>query len=291
MAESDPGDHAAASREAQERQDQRHNLLLRVLSAAVLAPLALAAAYFGGVGFAIFWGVAAVAVLWEWMALATGAANRLVFYVGASALLLAVVIAERQRPGISVLIIILGALAAVVFAPAERRAWIAGGVCYAGIMLMAPLVLRSDAEFGLLALLMLFAVVWATDVLGYFVGRAFGGPKLAPRMSPKKTWSGALGGTIAAIIVALVVARIANLPDWPLIAGIALLLSAASQAGDIFESALKRRFGAKDSSHLIPGHGGVMDRLDGFWAASLIAVIIGLTRGGFDAPARALLVW
>jgi phosphatidate cytidylyltransferase len=158
-------------------------------------------------------------------------------------------------------------------------------------MLMAPLVLRSDAEFGLLALLMLFAVVWATDVLGYFVGRAFGGPKLAPRMSPKKTWSGALGGTIAAIIVALVVARIANLPDWPLIAGIALLLSAASQAGDIFESALKRRFGAKDSSHLIPGHGGVMDRLDGFWAASLIAVIIGLTRGGFDAPARALLVW
>ncbi len=291
MADTDPVYDAAASRGAQERQSQRHNLLLRILSAAVLAPLAITAAYFGGLGFAVFWGIGAVAVLWEWTALVTGAANRLVFYIGASALVLAMVIAERQRPGVSVLIIILGALAAIVFAPAERRAWIAGGVCYAGIMLMAPLVLRSDAELGLLALLMLFAVVWATDVLGYFVGRAIGGPRLAPRLSPKKTWSGALGGTIGAIMVALGLAMIANLPHWPIIGGVALLLSVASQAGDIFESALKRRFGAKDSGHLIPGHGGVMDRLDGFWAASLMAAIIGLTRGGFDAPARALLLW
>lgn len=271
--------------------DGRRNLLLRVLSALVLAPIAIGSAWFGGPIFALFWAVAAVAILWEWTTVVAGAAARLSFYAGTSAIVLSLVILVRGRPGVAMLIVLLGALAAVVFAPAERRAWIAGGVLYAGVMLIAPVTVRTDESLGFIAILLLFAVVWATDVFGYFVGRAIGGPKLAPRISPKKTWSGALGGTIGGIGIALAVVKVAGLPGPWAVAVIALLLSVVSQAGDIFESALKRSFGVKDSSHLIPGHGGVMDRLDGFWAASLCAALIGLLRAGFDASAQGLLAW
>jgi len=138
---------------------------------------------------------------------------------------------------------------------------------------------------------LLFAIVWTTDVLGYFAGRALGGPKLLPAVSPKKTWSGAIAGTLGAMIVAVLVVEYFGLFNRAAIAIIALLLSVVAQLGDIFESWIKRQFGAKDASQLIPGHGGVMDRLDGFWAAALIGCLIGLLRGGFDGAARGLLVW
>jgi phosphatidate cytidylyltransferase len=139
--------------------------------------------------------------------------------------------------------------------------------------------------------MLLFAIVWATDIAAYFAGRALGGPKLMPRVSPKKTWSGALAGTVAAVLVAVAIAKSAGLAGLVAIAIMAISLSVVAQAGDLFESALKRRFGAKDSSHLIPGHGGLMDRLDGFVAAAFLAAVIGLLRGGFEAPGRGLLVW
>ena len=169
--------------------------------------------------------------------------------------------------------------------------WIAAGILYAGSMLAAPVILRGDAELGLLAILLLFAIVWTTDILGYFAGRAFGGPKLWPAVSPKKTWSGASAGTLGAAIVAVAVAWAFGRFHHGTIAGIALLLSVTAQLGDLLESWIKRKFGAKDASHLIPGHGGVMDRLDGFWAAAFVGCLIGLARGGFDAPARGLLIW
>ena len=137
----------------------------------------------------------------------------------------------------------------------------------------------------------LFAVVWSTDIAGYFAGRAIGGPKLMALVSPKKTWSGAIVGTIGAMIMAVLVAPLFGSFNSAALAGIALLLSVFSQVGDLLESWIKRRFGAKDASGLIPGHGGVMDRLDGFWAASLVACLIGLLRGGFDGATRGLLVW
>jgi phosphatidate cytidylyltransferase len=219
------------------------NLMLRVASAAVLAPVALLAAYLGGWSFTLFWVFAAIAVLWEWVMLVEGAL------------------------------------------------WVVAGVGYAFVLLAAPVILRADSGFGLVVIVLLFAVVWTTDVLGYFAGRAFGGPKLLPAVSPKKTWSGAIAGTFGAIVVAIVVAGFFGSFSWTAIALIALLLSAASQLGDLLESWIKRQFGAKDASSLIPGHGGVMDRLDGFWAAALIGCLLGLARGGFDAPARGLLVW
>jgi phosphatidate cytidylyltransferase len=184
-----------------------------------------------------------------------------------------------------------GETPAVPAHPPGRRGWAAAGVVYAGIALIAPLVLRRDSELGLLAMLFLFAVVWSTDILGYFVGRAIGGPRLAPRISPKKTWSGACSGAFGALAAGIAVVYVAG--DTALLpaACVAFVLSIASQAGDLFESAVKRRFGVKDASHLIPGHGGLMDRLDGFITASGVAALVGIMRGGLDASARGLLSW
>lgn len=220
-----------------------NNLTLRVASAVVMAPLALLAAYLGGWVFALFWAAAALAVLWEWMALVRG------------------------------------------------PLWNVAGIGYAGIMLAAPVVLRGDVEFGVLAILLLFAIVWTTDILGYFAGRAFGGPKLWPAISPKKTWSGAIAGTLGATIVAFVVTRAFGAFNGGAIAAVAFALSVVAQLGDLLESWIKRKFGAKDASHLIPGHGGVMDRLDGFWSAAFVGCLLGLLRGGFEGAARGLLIW
>ena len=266
-------------------------LALRVCSALVLVPLALATAYLGDWPFAVFWGVAAMGVLWEWTSLVAGTDRRFVLMTGAASLALALALVVSGLPLAAVIVLAIGTLAAASLAPAERRLWIAGGIPYAGALGLAPIVLRSDAEDGFLAVIFLFAVVWTTDIAAYFIGRAAGGPKLVPQMSPNKTWSGAIGGTLAAVVVALALAKTAALAGLFAIAMLAIVLSVSAQAGDMFESFLKRRFGAKDSSHLIPGHGGLMDRLDGFVTASVVATLIGLARGGFEAPGRGLLVW
>jgi phosphatidate cytidylyltransferase len=151
--------------------------------------------------------------------------------------------------------------------------------------------LRRDPDFGLAAILFLFALVWVTDIAGYFTGRAFGGPKLAPKISPNKTWAGAIGGLVGAMIAGVAVAKFFGLQDLVTIAIVASALSAVAQGGDLFESAIKRRFGAKDAGRLIPGHGGVMDRIDGFVAAATVAAALGILRGGLESPAQGLLVW
>lgn len=281
----------------------KSDLVLRILSALVLAPLAIIVAWLpsssysttGTWVFGIFWLIAAVAVWWEWTTLVSGrtSGNRLLFFLGSSALMLAMVVAEfsMTRTRTPMLIIALGALAAGVFARAERRIWVAAGVLYAGVLLTAPILLRRDAELGLVAILFLFALVWATDIAGYFTGRAFGGPKLAPSISPNKTWSGAIGGVIGGMLAAGAIAALAGIGNLPAIALVAFGLSAAAQVGDLFESAIKRRFGAKDAGRLIPGHGGVMDRLDGFIAAAAVAMALGIIRADMDTAAQGLLLW
>jgi len=267
------------------------NLVLRIASAVVLAPVAVAAAYFGGWLFALFWGLAAVAILWEWTTLVAGAGHRGMFVSAAAALAIATFVAWLHRPIAALLLVGLGAFAAAIFAPRLRRGWVIAGVGYAGMMLLAPVLLRDDEEYGLFAIVLLFAVVWSTDIFAYFAGRTFGGPKLCPAISPKKTWSGAIAGTLGAVLIAFGVARYFGSPDWIAIGLLALVLSMVSQVGDLLESSVKRHFGAKDASHLIPGHGGVMDRLDSFWAAAVVACLIGLARGGFDHAAHGLLEW
>jgi phosphatidate cytidylyltransferase len=276
-------------------------LTLRILSGLVLAPVAVGVAYLGGWMFVAFWGIAALTVLWEWCTLIAADERRTVLLAASPAVLLAVLLAGASaatpdgdhsvRLVAGVTLLAMGMLASAALAPSGRRAWTAAGVPYAGLLGVAPIVLRNDEQYGFPAIVFLFAVVWATDIVAYFVGRAVGGPKLAPSISPKKTWSGAVGGTLAAIAAALVVAMAAGLANVVALGLLAAVASVFSQAGDLFESAVKRRFGAKDSSHLIPGHGGLMDRLDGFVAAAVLAAVIGLLHGGVDQAARGLLVW
>jgi phosphatidate cytidylyltransferase len=268
-----------------------HNLLLRIASAVVMAPAALLVAWLGDWLFAVFWAAAAIAVLWEWVQLAVGPRSWLIVASSGGAIAVAALIFGRHRPIGAMLAIGLGVLAGIVFAPRGRRVWVAAGVGYAGCMLLAPVLLRADVVYGLSAILLLFAIVWSTDVFAYFVGRALGGPKLAPKISPKKTWSGAVGGAVGAVAAALVAASLLGSYDKTAIAVVALLLSVMAQFGDLLESWIKRQFGAKDASHIIPGHGGVMDRLDGFWAAAVAGCLVGVMRGGLDNAARGLLVW
>jgi phosphatidate cytidylyltransferase len=266
-------------------------LVLRICSASVLVPLAVGTAYVGGWPFALFWGLAAMGVLWEWTSLVARADQRSVLATGAASLALAVALAVTGYFLAAVIVLAMGALGAAALALAERRMWVAGGIPYAGALAVAPIVLRSDNENGFLAVIFLFAIVWTTDIAAYFVGRTVGGPKLMPQVSPKKTWAGALAGVVAAVVVALAIVKVAAQTDLFSIAMVAVALSVFAQGGDLFESFLKRRFGAKDSSHLIPGHGGLMDRLDGFVTASVVAALIGLARGGFEVPGRGLLLW
>ena len=263
---------------------------LRVTSAVVLAPLAVAVAYVGGWPFVMFWGAAAVGVWWEWSRLVAGAAASAPFAAGVVGLVLASGLVGIGQFAWALGAIALAAIAAAALLASDRRLWTALGVGYAGTILVAPVTLRHDPDYGFVAIVFLFSVVWVTDVMAYVVGRLIGGPKLAPSLSPNKTWSGAVGGAAAAVVAGVATVRAAGLDTWTMIALVALGLSICSQAGDIFESRLKRRHGAKDASQLIPGHGGLMDRLDGFVAAALAAALFGALRTG-GAPARGLLVW
>jgi phosphatidate cytidylyltransferase len=265
-------------------------LALRICSALVLVPLAIGTAYLGGWPFAIFWSLAAIGVFWEWNTLVAGNGRRPAVMVGGAALVVSLVLAADRLLG-AIFVLAIGIIGIAPMAPAQHRGWVAGGVPYAGAIGIAPIVLRSDREDGFVAVMLLFAIVWTTDIAAYFLGRLIGGPKLLPRVSPKKTWSGAISGLAAAVLAAIAVAKVAGLSGLLSIALVAAILSSVAQAGDLFESQLKRRFGAKDSSHLIPGHGGLMDRLDGFVFAAAVAALIGILRGGVEAPARGLLVW
>jgi len=266
-----------------------NDLTARIASAAVLAPAAIAVAWVGGIVFVLFWTIAAAGIFWEWTSL-VATARRLILALGFATLAAMAALTAAGWHAAALLVLAAGVLGVGLCAQARTRLWAVAGLLYAAIALSAPTALRSDANSGFLALLFLFAVVWLTDILAYFVGRALGGPKLCPAISPKKTWAGAVGGAAGAVVVGVVFASYAELEPVPL-ALLGFALSVIAQAGDLFESAVKRRFGAKDASHLIPGHGGVMDRLDAFLAAALAAALIGVLRGGVETSARGLLVW
>jgi phosphatidate cytidylyltransferase len=164
--------------------------------------------------------------------------------------------------------------------------WILTGVACAAVIAVVPPLVREHPQLGIVGILWMFAVVWGTDIAAYFAGRRFGGPKLAPSVSPKKTWSGFAGGLVAGTLAGTLLAVVARRFGWTAPVGLPVILmfsaiaSVLAQLGDLGESALKRRFGAKDSGRLIPGHGGVMDRLDGFWAvAALMGVVLAATQG------------
>ena len=265
------------------------NLWTRVAAALVLAPLAIAAAYAGS-----WWWIAPVTLLAiglfvEWLTVVGSAREKSVVAAGVVALAVAGLCLGFARVELALAALALGVAATALLSVRQRR-WTSAGFLYAGAAQMASVLVRFDTATGFIALAFVLLIVWVTDIGGYFAGRGIGGAKLWPRVSPNKTWAGAIGGFAASLVVALGFAALDLGRSWPLLM-LAAVLSVVAQLGDLFESAVKRRFGVKDSSHIIPGHGGLMDRFDGYIAAIVLASIFGLLRGGVDGVGRGLMVW
>ncbi|WP_213287676.1 phosphatidate cytidylyltransferase [Bradyrhizobium sp. sGM-13] len=262
---------------------------MRIAAAAVLIPLAVAIAYAGGWLWAALVTLAAIGLFAEWLAIVGLAGATRVIVPGVAALALGGVCFAIGRLDAALIVLGIGFVAVVAIAP-ERRNWAAAGFLYAAAAEIASVLVRLDSVKGFAALMFVLLIVWVTDSGGYFAGRGIGGPKLWPRVSPKKTWAGAVGGFAASLAVAGGFAAFGLGKMGPLLL-LSAALSVVSQLGDLFESAVKRRFGVKDSSHIIPGHGGLMDRLDGFVAAVVVAALFGFLRGGADGVGRGLMVW
>lgn len=265
---------------------KQRDLLVRTASAIVLFALALGAAYFGGLVAGIVAAVFACAVQFEWAKLTGGTLARMAPF--AAAVALAVILASAGMLVVAIAIVTLAAVAAGGF---SRGVWLPGGVIYAAVFGIGLVAIRVAPDYGLAAVIFVLAIVWATDSGAFFAGRQLGGPKLWPRISPKKTWSGVFGGLIGAVVAAILMAFATEISITGELIIVALVLSATCQIGDLYESWIKRHFGVKDSGNIIPGHGGVMDRVDGLVFATAAAVVIGIGHGGIDQLASGLVLW
>jgi phosphatidate cytidylyltransferase len=252
----------------------------RIVSSLVLAAGALVATVVGGWLFVVVVLVAVIIMAGEWSRLATEVPAPRTLLVAATATVpaAAILAVTAGHPLPAVVLLLCGAVLLAVggaFALGWQPLRAAGGALYVGVPSLALVWLRGDVPGGLQHLIWLLLVIWATDICAYLVGRSVGGPKLAPRISPGKTWSGLLGGVAGAGLVGALAAHVLGAGYW-FAAAVGASLAVVGQAGDLFESALKRHAGVKDSGHLIPGHGGLLDRIDGLV---------------FAAPAFAGMVW
>lgn len=261
----------------------------RIVSAIILGLLALGAAYVGGALFLLFWTVGALVIFWEWCAMVQARPRNAALALGGAGLVAAAVTIALGAPLAALLWVLAGGVAAAIFV--RPPLWAAAGVLYGAALLVPVVFLREDPRLGLVAVLFLFAVVWATDVAALYVGRYVGGPRLAPRVSPAKTWSGAIGGAVAGVAAGAALLAAVRFDVGLIQCLVALAASVSAQIGDLLESWVKRQFGVKDASGFIPGHGGLMDRLDGFIAAALFAFLFGAWRAGAAAAAQGLLQW
>lgn len=269
------------------------NLLkTRIISALFLVPPVLAATWLGGWVFVLLCVIGGVVTGWEWSGLFCSQAQRRNIFVGwiGGTVLLAAILAHFNH--VLLLPVLVASFLGMLAIQFVREALVlpSFGVLYAAMPAAAMVLLRDDPQYGLWAIIWLFAVVWGTDIAAYFTGRTLGGPKLAPRFSPNKTWSGLLGGVAAAAAAGYAVSTGIGEGSAIGLAIFSAMMAVVAQGGDIVESALKRRVGVKDSSQLIPGHGGVMDRLDGLVAVAVAAVIAGLLHGG-GSIGQGALIW
>lgn len=273
------------------------NLHFRIFSALALIPPVLGVTYLGYPYFNILVGVAAALMAWEWSNMVGG--GRLgydgwILIVGLSGAL------TGGSYGIYIQsFLALGLVGLILFmitqvrrltlklpihseqmdqAIGPRRAsWLAAGAFYIGVPTLSLIWIRADWDNGLLAVIWLLVLVWSADSGAYIAGRLIGGPKMAPNISPNKTWAGLGGCVVAAAVAGVLVAKAAGIESYGMLK--VLMVSAfvglVSQGGDLVESAVKRHFSVKDSSHLIPGHGGVLDRVDALLAAITATALIG----------------
>jgi phosphatidate cytidylyltransferase len=260
--------------------------LVSGLAMAVIAAGALAA---GAAAFNVLVVVLALVLSWEWGRLVHGRGAEIVTAVHVGAAALAVGLAALGFVGLGLLALPIGAILAMLLSLGRHSLFAALGVFYAGLPAVTLIWLRSDPTYGLRAAVFVILVVIAADTGAFLAGRGLAGPKLWPSVSPNKTWAGLLGGVLAGGITgALLAMAVPGNPGLRL-GATAAVLAFLAQMGDLMESAIKRRFGAKDTSALIPGHGGVMDRLDGLVIAATAAGLAGFFVD-VHSPARALLL-
>lgn len=260
----------------------------RIVSALILVPVAVAAAYRGGWPWDVLVGIMGTLMAWEWARLCN--AGRL-SPIGVATMVVAPTVVgvgavwgvPHGLAVVAVATLLVGIAARL--ASAANPTWLAAGVAYVGAPCLALGWIRNMPEDGRLTLLWVLGLVWATDTGAYFAGRKIGGPRLAPRISPNKTWAGLFGGMAGAALVSLAASTL--FADASLVAAALLggALAVVEQAGDLFESAVKRSFGVKDSSNLIPGHGGVLDRVDGLLSVSLAVAALSWMVG------HTILIW
>jgi phosphatidate cytidylyltransferase len=269
---------------------QKSEVLLRIASAIVLAALALGAAIASPWSFLVLVILCGIIVAWEWGRLVRGDGLDRVAILEATAVAAVAILLTLKRPDLAALALAVAAVAVALLSRSSgRSAWSLSGLLYAALPAAALVFLRSDPSLGAIAVLFLFAAAWTTDTASYAAGRLIGGPKLAPRISPRKTWSGFIVGALAPALVGYAFAlALKGTSAWRL-ALVSVALALACQLGDLLESAIKRHFGAKDISQLIPGHGGLLDRIDGLLIAAILASLITLRDPA--NPGRGLLIW
>ncbi len=257
-------------------------VLVRTISAVVLGVAVLLITWLGGIAFKILTVLIMGLLFHEWFRIVqTRALSRPVWIAGALTIAAVSVALLVGWNVLAWLLTLAGALVTGLLRQLEGQdLWPSLGLVYAGFFGAAFIALRDGDDFGFALMIVLFATIWSTDILAFFGGRAIGGPRLAPAISPKKTWSGFLCGLLGGTVGGTIAAALFGATSILWIAFLAVVLSLAGQLGDLFESAFKRRYGVKDSGNIIPGHGGVMDRVDSLIFASFSAYLIGLAVSG-----------
>jgi phosphatidate cytidylyltransferase len=252
----------------------------RVLSALILGPIALALVVYGGQAFAIFVAAFAAAMAWEWVSISDKEAPPRAFALATGTAVGAALLASQHAYGWTLFWVVAGSLGCAL----DRRArgdmsYALLGTIYVSLSAVALVGLRNGTLGGLEPVLFLLAVVWAADTFAYLVGSWIGGPKLLPVASPNKTWAGLIAGLIGGVMSgAIAVSLLALDPLMGTV--IAAPVGIAAVLGDLIMSLCKRKFGVKDAGSLIPGHGGVLDRVDALMLASLFAWLIVLLVPG-----------
>ncbi len=269
------------------------DLGVRAASAAVLIPAVLADVWAGGIWFHLFVALIGILMAQEWVNI-VHKDNPLQFALHAAGAMCGALL--PLDIGLAGGLLAIAVLTVVSAAAAWREApggpaWRYLGVPYVSLPPIALVVLRDDPGYGVAAIVLVMLMVWAADTLAYFAGRIIGGPKLAPRISPKKTWAGMCGAMVGSAVAALGVGMALGVPGLWLLLIVAALLAVVEQGGDLFKSAMKRHYGVKDSGRLIPGHGGVIDRVDGLVAVATAAALIGALRAGIEHAGAGILIW
>lgn len=255
--------------------DGLSNLTLRILSALVLAPVVLAMAHAGDGYFLILIGIVVYLLGLEWSSICSGRMFGFSPAMACTGLLGSVILVGLGYPGKAFLALIVTAL--IVFTlpgSSIRRGWQAFGVIFIGVSFIVLILMRSEPQLGQNFIFWLFAVVWSSDTGAYIFGRAIGGPKLAPTISPKKTWAGFYGGLASAAAAGACTSLIVEGASVVGLAGFSAVVGFMAQMGDLLESWFKRKFSVKDSGNIIPGHGGLYDRVDGLMTAALLCAVV-----------------